>query len=158
MPVCCCFFVFFTKKNYFLRTPLTLSTVDKSFLWICFGMSYRCVVRFRKFQCCPGTFSGWKMTFLYKTSGFKNVNFAIAKWSTRIWLRVSCWRVIWFHDFQFYHGGRLATRNDVLLQKKYGSQNSCNLCSSYIYYMLSGWGSQAFFPSYFIISDFGGGG
>lgn len=44
---------FFTK-NLLPRTPPTFSTVDKSSFGICFRVSYRCAIRFRNFQFCPG--------------------------------------------------------------------------------------------------------
>ena len=116
----------FFHKNLLPQTPPTFSTIDKSSFGICFGVSYICPIRFRKFQFCPECHLVAKKWLFFtknlvsKTSTF----FAVAKWSSRIWLGVSFWSVIRFQKFFFQHRDQWATKNDVFLQKKYGSLNS----------------------------------
>lgn len=62
---------FFYKKKMISRTYLTFSTVEKSSCGICFVVSYRCAIRFQKFQFRPGSHTvaeKWRSLF------FLNVN------------------------------------------------------------------------------------
>lgn len=46
---------FFFRKNLLPRSPLKFSTVEKSSRGIYFVVSYRCAIRFQKFQYRPGS-------------------------------------------------------------------------------------------------------
>lgn len=105
------------NNDVFNKKPCSLNSSSIS---ICLGMSYRCAIKFKKFQ-----FNGWKMRlfcFFQKSLVSKTSTFCtVAKWFSRVWLGYD---FDGLSGFRSYYGGRWATKIDVCLLIKYGYQNS----------------------------------